>query len=229
MGPEPRDELELRGISMSFERCLTSFMGKSIEDVIATARGGGDLPSNWKAILYERVFERLGQGVDIIPGIPELIERLKAADVPFCVVSNGSEKKMKLMLSQHGLWDDFKDQCFSAHTIGIAKPDPGLLRHALNAINCTATRSVLIEDSEIGIKSAINANVPCLVYDPSARDEPVVGVSRSRFSSMEEISSHLFSFINAHSPQSAARTADHNTERPHSALDYQTRLITPEP
>nr|WP_259956343.1 HAD family phosphatase [Sulfitobacter mediterraneus] len=196
MHEELRDELELRGISMSFETCLTSFMGKSIEDVIDTAAQlGADLPSNWKAILYERVFERLKQGVEVIPGVPEFVARLKTVGIPFCVVSNGSEKKMQLMLSQHDLWDDFKDNCFSAHTVGIAKPDPGLLRYALDTMNARANQAVIIEDSEIGIKSAENADVPCLIYDPSFGGGSSAVHAKSRFSSMDEISSHLFSFI----------------------------------
>ena len=71
MHEELRDDLELRGLSLSFEDCISNFMGRSIEDVIATARRlGADLPDNWKSILYERVFERLRQGVDVIQGIP---------------------------------------------------------------------------------------------------------------------------------------------------------------
>ena len=193
MHEELRDELELRGLSLSFQGCISNFMGRSIEDVIATARRlGADLPDNWKSILYERVFERLGQGVDVVPGIPELVERLKCAGIPFCVASNGSEKKIQLMLSQHGLWDDFKDRCFSAQTIGIAKPDPGLLKFALNAMQTPAKHAVVIEDSPTGVQSAINAEVPCLIYDVQSAVPAAQASYGSKFASIAEISDHIF-------------------------------------
>jgi HAD superfamily hydrolase (TIGR01509 family) len=193
MHDELRDELELRGLSMSFEGCISNFMGRSIEDVIATARRlGADLPDNWRGILYERVFERLRQGVDMIQGAPELVERLKRAGIPFCVASNGSEKKMQLMLSQHGLWDDFKDRCFSAHTIGIAKPDPGLLKFALHAMQTPARHAVVIEDSQTGVQSAINAEVPYLIYDVRNAIPDSQASQELKFTSIAEISDHLF-------------------------------------
>ncbi|WP_346895598.1 HAD family phosphatase [uncultured Roseibium sp.] len=194
MHEELRLELQERGVSLSMEKCLNTFMGKSIEDVIQTAVDlGASLPVNWKSILYERVFARLNQGVDIIPGVIELLQRLKRADIPFCVVSNGSEKKMKLMLSQHGIWDDFKDHCYSAQTIGIAKPDPGLLRYALHSMNAVADQSVIIEDSPVGVQSAMNARVPCLIYDPSGSNEGKARFEKSRFQTMPAIADHIFS------------------------------------
>ena len=120
-------ELQLHGVRLSLDECLEHFMGKSIEGVIETATDlGADLPAGWKDTLYRRVHARLISGVELIPGIRELVQALKDRAIPFCVASNGSEAKMQLMLSQHGLWEDFRDNCFSAQTLGVSKPDPGL-------------------------------------------------------------------------------------------------------
>ena len=199
MHEELRLELQERGVTLSMEACLRSFMGKSIENVIQTAMEmGANLPSDWKSILYERVFARLNEGVDLIPGIIELVQQLKAAGIAFCVVSNGSEKKMELMLSQHGLWEDFKDNCFSAQTIGIAKPNPGLLRYALNSMQVVADQAVIIEDSLVGVQSAVNASVPCLIYDPSGAVLTEDQTGQVRFKTISEISEHIFSFFCEH-------------------------------
>ena len=198
MHEELHKELRDRGLDMSFDTCLANFVGKSIESVIQTAKDlGADLPANWKAVLYERVYERLKQGVDIIPGIPELVQRLIEEDVPFCVASNGSETKMELMLSQHGLWEVFKENCFSAQTIGVAKPDPGLLRHALVSMGTQAKRSVVIEDSPIGIQSAANASVPCLVFAPKESNLTRDMSLELSFQTMPEIGEFIFTLTPA--------------------------------
>ncbi len=187
-------ELLERGVQITLEQCLTNLVGKSIEDVIHTAiELGAILPDNWKSVLYERVFARLNQGVDVIPGVPELVQRLTDEHIPFCVVSNGSEEKMELMLSQHGLWEAFKDNCFSAHTIGIAKPDPGLLHHALSKMNTQPASAVIIEDSPIGIQSAANASVPCLVFAPNGCAINLDKSAALGFESMSDIADFIFS------------------------------------
>ena len=96
------------------------------------------------------------------------------------------------MLSQHGLWDDFKDRCFSAHSIGAAKPDPALLRFALHAMQTPARHAVIIEDSPTGVQSAINAEVPCLIYDVQNAIPAAQASHGLKFASIAEISDHLF-------------------------------------
>ena len=190
-------ELAARGLKMSKQDCLQAFMGKSIEDVIATARAmGADLPANWRQLLYEKVHARLNEGVDLIPGVRDLIERLKASAIPFCIASNGSERKVELMLSQHGLWESFKGRCFSAQTLGVAKPDPGLLNHALVHLGQAATDVVVIEDSLTGLQSAHNAGVPCLLYDPQDLIDIGSGnvpelAPEHKFRHMSEIAEHI--------------------------------------
>ena len=77
-------ELRDRGVNITIDECLSSFVGKSIESVIQTAKElGADLPHNWKAVLYERVYARLKKGVDVIPGIPELVEAARGGESSF--------------------------------------------------------------------------------------------------------------------------------------------------
>jgi beta-phosphoglucomutase-like phosphatase (HAD superfamily) len=92
------------GVNITFETCISTFVGMSIERVIEKAKSlGADVGVNWKSELYAKIFERLKEGVPIIPGVRDLIERLGDNGIPYCVASNGSERKMKLMLGQHGL------------------------------------------------------------------------------------------------------------------------------
>lgn len=192
MHQELRDALADHGLDMTLEACLDAFMGLSIEALLQSARNmGAQLPADFRADLYSRVHTRLARGVDLIPGVDQVIARLQEAGIPFCVASNGSEAKMELMLDQHGLWEMFRDHCFSAQSLGIVKPDPGLLRHALDKMGVPRSRAVVIEDSATGVQGAINAEVACLHFTPRSKALPLHrGVYR--FSSMRDIGDFLF-------------------------------------
>ena len=174
--------------------CMAQFMGKSIEDVIETARAlGAPLPRNWQAELHQKVHARLAEGVELIPGARNFVLSLREAGIRFCVVSNGSEEKMELMLSPHGLWDEFKGACFSAQTLGIAKPDPGLLRHAIRAMG-SPRYPVVIEDSEVGLNSAIAAEVPCLLLAAKGCGCSLQGQAVKRFQTMHQLAEYVLAF-----------------------------------
>ncbi|WP_421850349.1 HAD family hydrolase [Oricola sp.] len=185
-------DLQERGLDITPEECLAQFMGKSIEGVVDTARQlGAVLPLGWKQQLYAKVHARLEAGVDLVPGVREFVETLRERGIPFCVASNGSEAKIELMLSQHGLWDAFRDACFSAQQVGIAKPEPGLLRHAITAMG-GAANPVVIEDSPVGLQAAAAAGLPCIMlgsHVPVGADYAQVPV----FSQMDSLADHILS------------------------------------
>lgn len=187
------DELNERGVDISFEECIETFVGMSIEGLVEKAKAmGAELHDGWKAELYAKVFDKLHEGVAVIPGVINLIERLEENNIPFCVASNGSEKKMKLMLGQHGLWERFQARCYSAQTLGFAKPDPRLFEYACVQNGFDAQETVVIEDSLVGLTAARNAGLRCLRYQPDLRrhgsDENTVG----SFVHMDQISNHIF-------------------------------------
>lgn len=186
------EDLRERGLELTMEQCLAAFMGKSIEGVIEAVKlMGADLPTDWRNILYEKVHARLTQGVDLVEGVVPLIEMLSAENIPFCVASNGSEKKIELMLSQHGLWDVFKGRCYSAHTLGISKPNPALLGTAIAGMGGHRDHAVVIEDSPIGVLSAVNAGVPCLIYDAYRHEQLEHLPQQIRFARMEKIACRI--------------------------------------
>ncbi len=184
-------ELQAHGVDITFEQCLINFMGQSIEDVIATAKAlGANLRADWKHELYGKVHARLAAGVDLIPGVPEFVEALKSRGVPFCVASNGSKAKMQLMLSQHGLWEEFRDVCFSAQTLGVSKPDPGLLNHALTVMGAPQN-PVVIEDSLVGLEAARAAGVPAFLFCKTEVDPRAYDLATRSFQQMSALADYL--------------------------------------
>lgn len=155
------------GLSLTLQDSERLFVGGTMAGVRATAIDmGADLPDDWVDGIYDTIFARLRDGVDVVPGIPELLDHLDARGIPFCVASNGSPEKMRITLGQNGLWDRFEATMVSAYTHGVAKPDPGLFLKAAEPFGVPPDRAVVIEDSRNGVTAAARAGMRCLAYLP---------------------------------------------------------------
>ena len=121
------DNLARYGLQVSLADCMTLFVGGTMRGVETRARElGADLPKDWIDEIYGDIYARLRQGLPSVRGIEAVLDRLEAADIPYCVASNGSEEKMEITLGATGLARRFEGNRFSAHTLGVAKPDPRL-------------------------------------------------------------------------------------------------------
>jgi HAD superfamily hydrolase (TIGR01509 family) len=157
--------LTRHGLPMTLERSMELFVGGTMRGVGEQARRmGADLPADWVDEIYAETYEALRAGVDVIAGIPELLDRLDAERIPYAVGSNGSEDKMQITLGQNGLLDRFKGAIFSAHTLKTAKPDPDLYLAAATHFGVDPSRAVVIEDSATGATAAARAGMRCLGY-----------------------------------------------------------------
>lgn len=159
--------LTRHGLPMTADRCMDLFVGGTMASVDDTARTmGADLPVDWIDEIYAETYAALRAGVDVIAGIPELLDRLDAERIPFAVGSNGSDDKMQITLGQNGLLGRFGDAIFSAHTLKTAKPDPDLYLAAAAHFGVDPSRAVVIEDSATGATAAARAGMRCLGYAP---------------------------------------------------------------
>jgi len=159
------ENLTRHGLPMTLERSMELFVGGTMAGVGKLARAmGAELPEDWVDEVYAETYAALPAGVDVIAGIPELLDRLDAVGIPYAVGSNGSEDKMRITLGQNGLWDRFEGRRFSAHTLGVAKPDPGLFLAAAAHFGVAPSRAVVVEDSATGVTAARRAAMRCLGY-----------------------------------------------------------------
>jgi len=56
------------------------------------------------------------------------------------------------------------ERIYSAHVVGIAKPDPGLFLHAADAQGVAPDQCIVIEDSASGARAAKAAGMRCFGY-----------------------------------------------------------------
>lgn len=156
-------DMTRHGLPLSTEDAIDLFVGGTIKSAFDKACAlGAELPDDWVDDFYERMIEALGREVVAIEGAHALLDRLEAAGIPYCVASNGPMRKMDVTLKRTALWPRLEGRIFSAHDVGIAKPDPGLFLHAAKALGTPADLAVVIEDSVSGVRAANAAGMHCL-------------------------------------------------------------------
>lgn len=180
------------GFDLSTEDCMRMFVGDSMEMVQARLQKmGANLPENWISEIYEETFARLQQGVEVVTGVMDVIDRLKAHGIPICVASNGSEEKMQITLGQNGLLPHFQEAVFSANSLGVSKPDPTLFLHAAAAFGIPPAETIVIEDSVQGVTGGVNAGMQVYGYAPHGNEAALADAGAIVFSHMEELHAPL--------------------------------------
>lgn len=165
------DSIARYGVTVSFEYAMEHFVGGTMQGVFDKARAlGADLPDDWIPEIYAQIFDRLREGVDAIPGVIDVLDRLDAGGVPYCVASNGAEAKMAITLGGTGIADRMGGRLFSAYTLGVSKPDPELFLIAAREMGVAPNRAVVIEDSPSGALGAQRAGIRCYGYAPHGDD-----------------------------------------------------------
>lgn len=161
--------------------------GKMSEIGEAAKKLGAKLPDHWLDEIYTEIFDRLRKGVELIPDVKDVVERVADAGIPICVASNGSVEKMQIMLGSSGLLNMFDDAIFSAHDVKSWKPEPGLFFHALNTMNVQPNNCVVIEDSPTGADAAQRAGIKCLGYAADTNPSDLVEFNAHIFYGMRDV------------------------------------------
>ncbi|MGR3622301.1 HAD family hydrolase [Pseudophaeobacter sp.] len=183
------DNLARHGLELTLERAMELFVGGTMSGVMQKAIAlGADLHEGWIEEVYSDTYAALGQGVDLMPGVSDLLALLDQNQIPVCVASNGSEDKMRITLGQNGLWERFHPTAmFSAHALGVAKPDPGLFLAAASHFGVQARECLVVEDSATGVMAASRAGMRCLGFAPEGRGQHLRANGAEVFTRMGDI------------------------------------------
>ena len=182
-------DLAAHGLTLPRAQLETVFLGGTIAGVFDTARGmGATLPDDWVDRFYDRLYVRLAQGTPLIPGILPVLNRLRAAGLPFGMGSNGSPAKMAITLGQHpAVLALFAGRMFSAQTLGRPKPAPDLYLHVAAVLGVAPARCVVIEDSPTGAKAAAAAGMRCFGYAPHGGGDALKAAGAVLFADMADL------------------------------------------
>ncbi|MDF0603482.1 HAD-IA family hydrolase [Psychromarinibacter sp. C21-152] len=182
-------DLAARGLPLSPDRIDRLFTGGTMAGVGETAREmGADIPPGWVEGFYETMYARLAEGTPLIDGVAAALDRLDVAGIPYAVGSNGSERKMRITLGQHpAIWARLRDRLYSAHTYGIAKPDPGLFLRAAADAGVPPDRCAVIDDSPSGCTAGLRAGMRTLGFAAHGQGPRLAALGAEVFRSMADL------------------------------------------
>ena len=113
-------------------------------------------PANYLEIAQARCSAAFQYELHAVPGIKEALQGLK---LPRCVASNSSLKKIENMLAITGLSTEFGENIFSSNMVRRGKPAPDLFLFAAQKMKVHPKNCIVIEDSPIGTRGAIDAGM----------------------------------------------------------------------
>lgn len=154
------------GLPMTGPDCRQRFQGMMIEDVCREVAVLTNRPYDpaLPAVVRENVENTLAAGVEPVPGAVELVLRVIANDIPYCVASSGSIGKMQLTLGNIGLLKVMEGLLFSAQDVERGKPHPDIYLAAAAAMNHRCEDAIVIEDSVTGVRAGVAAGARVLGY-----------------------------------------------------------------
>ncbi|MEM7092382.1 MAG: HAD family hydrolase [Actinomycetota bacterium] len=170
------------------------FMGGSDASMLAqiTERLGSEAAEDFDRRSTEEIVAAFEDRLVAIPGVVDLIDALHDADIPTCVASSGTHRKMNLTLGITGLHDRFKGRIYSATEVDRGKPAPDLFLHAAAAMDVAPESCAVIEDSRHGVAGAVAAGMTCFGF-AGGLSEPaqLAEAGAVLFATMDELRSIL--------------------------------------
>ncbi|MEU0727698.1 HAD family hydrolase [Streptomyces sp. NPDC006140] len=181
------------GHPTSYEDSLRDYMGSAmhrIHDLVAE-RTGQRLPADFDDVFHARVFAAFERDLKAVPGVDEVLQKLAADSVPYCVASSGSHERIRVGHRTTGLdrWFD-EGRIFSSEDVGRGKPAPDLFLYAAERMRVAPERCVVIEDSPLGVQAAVAAGMDVYGFTAMTPAERLTGAGRL-FSDMRELTELL--------------------------------------
>ncbi|MEU3527104.1 HAD family hydrolase [Streptomyces sp. NPDC038707] len=177
------------GHPTSYEDSIRDYMGSAMHRVhdLVLERTGRRLPEDFDEVFHARVFAAFERELRPVPGVTDVLEKLAADGVPYCVASSGSHERIRVGHRTTGLDRWFTDErIFSADDVGRGKPAPDLFLHAAERMGVAPGRCVVVEDSPPGVQAAVAAGMDVYGFTAMTPAERLVGAGHL-FSCMEEL------------------------------------------
>ncbi|MGO9960267.1 MAG: HAD family hydrolase [Solirubrobacteraceae bacterium] len=165
------------GLPTSSAEAMAEYRGRLMDDVVARAQArlGAPLPPGFVED-YERARVRAFElGLRAVPGAAGAVAAITAAGVKACVASQGRLQKTELTLELTGLRPLFgAGALFSAYSVARGKPHPDLFLYAAAQMGERPGRTVVVEDTPIGVAAAIAAGMRVVGYAADDGEEPAL-------------------------------------------------------
>ncbi|WP_282686773.1 MULTISPECIES: HAD family hydrolase [unclassified Streptomyces] len=177
------------GHPTSYEESLRDYMGSAVHRVhdLVEERTGQKLPEDFDTTLATRTFAAFQEELAAVDGAEELLGKLVADGVGYCVASSGSHERIRVGHRRTGIDQWFEEEwIFSSEDVGRGKPAPDLFLHAAARMGVAPERCVVIEDSPLGVEAARAAGMDVYAFTSMVPADRLVGVT-GHFSDMAQL------------------------------------------
>jgi HAD superfamily hydrolase (TIGR01509 family) len=141
----------------SVEETLRHYVGLAGRDFVAAIeqRIGTELPPEFHEQMKEKSRRALREGIEAVVGAVEFVRSLPS-DLPRAIASSSSTRWLNGHLDHLGLADSFGGHVYSGREhVERGKPAPDIYLHAAARLGVPIDRSVIIEDSPVGVSGAL--------------------------------------------------------------------------
>ncbi|MFF0746513.1 HAD family hydrolase [Streptomyces sp. NPDC004111] len=177
------------GHPTTYEESLRDYMGAAVHRVhdLVRERSGQELPAEFEETLHARIFAAFERELQPVRGVEDVLGKLVADGVPYCVASSGTHERIRVAHRRTGLDEWFEDEwLFSSQDVGKGKPAPDLFLYAAQHMGVAPERCVVVEDSPLGVQAANAAGMDVLGFTAMTPAERLTGAT-GYFSDMAEL------------------------------------------
>ncbi|MGV9944000.1 HAD family hydrolase [Streptomyces sp. NPDC003401] len=181
------------GHPTSYEDSIRDYMGSAMHRIhdLVLERTGQRLPADFDDVFHARVFAAFERELKPVAGVTDVLEKLAADGVPYCVASSGSHERIRVGHRTTGLDRWFEDaRIFSAQDVGKGKPAPDLFLYAAERMGVAPQRCVVVEDSPLGVRAAVAAGMDVYGFTAMTPAAKLAGATRL-FADMGELADLL--------------------------------------
>lgn len=126
-------------------------------------------------------------GVDLKPGIRELLDYLDERSIPRAITSSSPPDRIREHLSRHDLTTRFTQLC-SGYEVPNGKPAPDIYLHGAAALALPPESCIALEDSPAGVLSAYRAGcLPVMIPDQDQPDAQTAALLYAKADSLLDV------------------------------------------
>ncbi|MGW0910112.1 HAD family hydrolase [Streptomyces sp. NPDC002853] len=168
------------GHPTTYEDSLRDYMGAAVHRVhdLVLERSGQRLPEDFDVTFHARVFTAFERELEPVAGAVDVLEKLVAGGVPYCLASSGSHERIRVGHRRTGLDRWFDDErIFSSEDVGRGKPAPDLFLYAAERMGVAPEKCVVVEDSPLGVRAAVAAGMDVFGFTAMTPAERLSGAT----------------------------------------------------
>jgi HAD superfamily hydrolase (TIGR01509 family) len=124
------------------------------------------------------------------PGLPELVAALASRHLPMGIASNSPQEHVRRALGHIGMAKHFS-AIVSRDQVAQGKPAPDPYLAAARLLDIEPAFCLAIEDSPVGMQSALAAGMRCAVVSAQARIDPACASATARYETLNDLHAAL--------------------------------------